>query len=124
MSFRVIMKPYEPKFRNERLIDAKYRKLVGLLPCVITKTMVNIEAAHIRYADLVNFTKPLTGMAIKPDDCWVLPLSQEMHRTGPHAQHNTGNEEGWWQDHGFCPLSLCQKLYNDGNYNNRYNRKS
>ncbi len=63
--------------------------------CTVTGREGDIHAAHIRGADAL-FSKPLTGMAIKPHYVWTIPLSPEAHM----SQHRE-NEKAWWKDRGF-----------------------
>ncbi|MCJ8322747.1 MAG: hypothetical protein HRU29_01570 [Rhizobiales bacterium] len=113
-----VKREYKPNFKIKRVRDVKYLQLIRLCPCIISKSTIDVEAAHVKYVDLGNYpTKYATGMASKPDDSWVLPLSKETHRTGPLAQHNADSEEEWWLDREIDPLALCEKLYNDGEYN-------
>lgn len=115
MGFR-ISSDYTPQVKMRKIRDQRYLKLIRQCPCVINNNHLNIEAAHIRFADVPGYNKPFTGGGQKPEDNWVLPLSKEMHNMGPQAQHNVGDEEDWWQGHGFDPLALCVSLYDDGEY--------
>ncbi len=54
------------------------------------------------------YQKPMTGMGRKPDDKWALPLKHSHHM----AQHDHGDELGWWSAHGVKdPFALCMKYY-------------
>lgn len=91
--------------RQPRQTDEKYLACIRLLPSVIDGSERGIEACHIRYASPCH-GKPLTGMRIKPDDKWVLPMTQAQHR----RQHGM-NERTFWQLEGIEPLGLCERLY-------------
>lgn len=54
--------------------------------------------------------KPVTGIGIKPDDKYTLPLCSDCHTRQPHAQHNVG-EVKFWADLGLDPLVICERLY-------------
>src|SRR4029077_1910418 len=65
------------------------------------------DAAHIR-ASSAKYDKPMTGMGARPDDRWALPLRHRHHM----AQHEWGDELGWWSAHGIAdPFALCLKYY-------------
>src|SRR5690348_7399006 len=83
------------------------------LPCIICADNVSVEAAHIRYAD-ASLAKPATGVGIKPDDYWCLPLCGKHHR----EQHAFGNERRWWHAViGINPLPVALRLYSiSGDY--------
>lgn len=83
------------------------------LPCAVCARCIDVEAAHVRYADAA-WKKPLTGAGTKPDPWWVVPLCRECHA----EQHLNGNERGWWWSRGFdpdapglSPLALCLDLW-------------
>lgn len=117
MASKIVLSDFQPNFKQKRVRDPKYLKLIRLLPCAVTRNAINIEAAHISYVDLVNYPeKQPRGLGLKTDDCYVLPLNRDIHRDGPRSQHSVGQEEEWWLDQEFDPLELCAKLYNDGAY--------
>jgi hypothetical protein len=78
-------------------------------PCLICGTKNGVEAAHIRYTDIV-YGKRQTGKQEKPDDRWTVPLCGEHHRTGKGAQHNHA-EAGWWRRHDINPLIIAALLW-------------
>ena len=52
--------------------------------------------------------KPITGIGIRPDDRFVLPMCGKHHR----AQHATGNERQFWQvECGIDPIIYALALY-------------
>ena len=64
------------------------------------------DPAHLRASSL-KYDKPITGIGIKPDDRWALPLKRDHHM----AQHRH-NELQWWADRGVKdPFALCLKFY-------------
>ena len=70
--------------------------------CAVTGREGDIHAAHIRGADAL-FSKPLTGMGIKPHWVWTLPLSPKEHR----AQHKFA-EHFYWDGSGYPWRSLTE----------------
>lgn len=77
---------------------------IRTLPSLVYDERI-VEAAHIRYADIL-IGKRLTGMGEKPDDIWVVPLGVAAHR----AQHS-GSERAFWQRHGINPLIIAALLF-------------
>jgi len=65
------------------------------------------DASHLR-ASSHKYGKPITGVGIKPDDKWALPLTHAHHM----AAHAWGDERGWWMAHGVPdPFALCLEYY-------------
>lgn len=91
--------------KKPRQHEEAHLRFIRSLPCVITGSR-HVEAAHIRYGNM-QWGKRSTGMAEKPDDHWVVPLSPEMHR----EQHAFGNEELWWQAKGIDPILVAMALW-------------
>lgn len=91
--------------RRPRQHDEKHLAFIRQLPCLLTKTNIGVEAAHIRYPDLRAGKRP-TGIGEKPDDRWTVPLSNEMHR----LQH-TGSERAFWKAAGIDPIFTALALY-------------
>jgi hypothetical protein len=48
-------------------------------------------------------------MAEKPSDCWALPLRHDHHM----AQHDYGDELGWWHAHGIDPFILSLMYFEE-----------
>lgn len=71
-------------------------------PCVICKDDTTTEAAHVRFG-YSPIAKPITGMGIKPDDCYVVPLCGRHHR----EQHQ-GDEKQFWIRYGVMPSEVIQ----------------
>ncbi|MDQ0996924.1 hypothetical protein QFZ34_002106 [Phyllobacterium ifriqiyense] len=90
--------------KKPRQKEESHLKFIRTLPCVVTGIR-NVEAAHIRYGD-ISYGKYETGMAEKPHDKWVLPLSPEEHR----KQHDM-NEREYWTLVGINPLDLAMRLW-------------
>lgn len=89
--------------------DAKHLAFIRTLPCLVSGSNFNVEAAHIRYSDAA-WKKFNPGVGQKPHDYWTVPLSAEEHRLGRLAQHN-GNEREFWERHGIDPLPIARALY-------------
>ena len=52
--------------------------------------------------------KPITGIGIRPDDRFVLPMCGKHHR----AQHDAGNERQFWQvECGIDPVIYALALH-------------
>jgi hypothetical protein len=87
--------------------DDGHRAFIASLPCCVSGVEGRTQAAHIRFAS-AEYGKPITGIGGKADDCFVLPLSVEMH----DEQHRAGDELAWWKSKGINdPLRLCLRLY-------------
>lgn len=98
--------------RSPRDKNPAHLAFVRTLPCCICGDNTATEAAHVRMADRT-VAKPMTGIAIKPDDRFVNPLCGVHHR----HQHEAGNERDWWIMAGIDPVKLALALYSvSGNY--------
>lgn len=87
-----------------RRLNSAHLTWIRSLPCVICGDSATTEAAHIRFAD-PRAAKPITGMGIKPDDRWTVPLCGRHHRN----QHSKG-ERRFWQDMGIDPIFVALAL--------------
>lgn len=109
------MAPFSPhpkrkhKARPKRLIDERHLDLVRQLQCLACGAEP-AEAAHIRYGDLLR-GKPITGIGIRPDDKWTVPLCPRCHRFGKDCQHSM-NEKVFWEQHRIDPIGVAEALYN------------
>lgn len=75
------------------------------LPCCICLDNTATEACHIRFAD-ARIAKPITGIGIKPDDKYVVPMCGRHHR-----EQHAGDERAFWHDHGLDPVLLSLELF-------------
>lgn len=93
--------------RNPRQKDDKHLDFIRQLPCCVCGNNIETEAAHVRMPD-PSVAKPLTGIAIKPDDKFTVPLCGRCHRD----QH-TISENTWWcvRGRGIDPVKLALALY-------------
>ena len=78
--------------RTARRHNAAHLQFIRNLPCIKCLDCTSVEAAHIRRAD-ARIAKPITGIGIKPDDRFVLPLCGRHHR----IQHEIG-ENAFWEN--------------------------
>ena len=83
----------------------KHLDFIRQLPCVVCHDNTATEAAHLRYGDR-RAAKPQTGMGIKPDDCWTLPLCSKHH-----AEQHTMGERIFWSRGAVDPVFLALALY-------------
>lgn len=90
--------------RQPRVKAAGHLEWIRTLPSLVPG-FGNVEAAHIRFGD-PRYAKPKVGMAEKPDDKWVVPLSAEQHR----AQHSM-NERDYWAEAGIDPVLIALLLH-------------
>ncbi len=92
--------------RQPRIKDDKHLAFIRQLPCLVCQNDIQTEAAHIRMAD-PRIGKPMTGIAQKPDDFFVVPLCGEHHR----MQHKCGDELEWWTVMRRDPVPVALHIY-------------
>jgi hypothetical protein len=98
--------------RQPRAKDETHLRFIRSLPCLICGNPIETEAAHIRMADR-SVAKDITGIAVKCDDRFTVPLCGAHHR----EQHDKGNETLWWFDRGIDPIKAALALYSvSGDY--------
>ena len=85
--------------------DEAHLKFLRQLPCLVCMDNTSTEAAHVRYAE-PRAGKPITGMGIKPSDCFAVPLCGKHHR----AQHRV-NEQYYWAAREIDPIFVGLALY-------------
>lgn len=83
----------------------KHLDFIRSLPCTICPNGIETQAAHVRFAD-PRAAKPITGMGIKPDDAFTVPLCGRHH----NEQHG-GNEKHFWQRYGIDPIFVALALW-------------
>lgn len=91
--------------RQPRQHNAKHLDFIRGLPCVICGDDTSTEAAHVRMMD-PSVAKPMTGLGIKSDDKFTVPLCGECHR----EQHDM-NEAAFWQAKEIDPVKKALALY-------------
>jgi hypothetical protein len=70
--------------------------------CIVTGIEGHVDPAHTRFADSL-FGKFDAGIALKPNDCFTVPLSRAAHED----QHSNGERE-WWTRNGFRAGSITE----------------
>lgn len=93
----------------EEIRDPRHLKWIATLPSVVSGAY-GCEAAHVSFPDK-RFGKHMRGKSTKAGDNWTLPLTPEEHRTGPDAQHKTGDEKSWWEARGIDANTLADRLW-------------
>lgn len=83
----------------------KHLDFIRELPCLLCPDTTTVEAAHIRYGD-PRADKPITGIGIKPDDAFAIPLCGRHHR----EQHTRG-ERKFWEKHVIDPVFVALALF-------------
>ena len=78
---------------------------VRTLSCVVCGNDTSTEAAHVRMMDM-RIAKPITGMQIKPDDKFTLPLCGRCHR-----EQHTMNEREFWDSRQTDPVLLSLAIF-------------
>lgn len=68
----------------------KHLRFIRSLSCCVCGDNTSVEAAHVRMPD-PRIGKPLTGIGIKPDDEFVVPLCSQHHR----EQHSMSERRFW-----------------------------
>lgn len=88
-----------------RVKNPEHLAFIRQLPCCICLDNVTVEAAHIRMSD-ATISKPITGIGIKCDDLWTLPLCGKHHR-----QSHQMSEREFWESFGIDPVKLALRIY-------------
>ena len=83
----------------------KHLDFIRSLPCIVCGDNTSTEAAHVRFADL-RAAKPITGIGIKPDDCWTMPLCGKHHR-----EQHTVSERVFWKRYSMDAIFICLALW-------------
>jgi hypothetical protein len=97
----------ELRQRRPRRRDPDHLAFLRRLPCAVRGcTAGPIHAAHIR-SGCLDRGKRQTGAGEKPDDRWAVPLCEEHHLRGQHAE----NELAWWAKQGRDPFRLAEALH-------------
>lgn len=101
------LRPQKPKLkvtsRSPRERDEAHLAAIRKLPCLKCGVAPCGEAAHVRMSSGAHGKK--SGMQVKPDDCWTLPLCHACH-----MKQHTGGEEKFWFDLGINAILLCVKV--------------
>lgn len=97
------------RIKHPRQKNEAHLRFVRGLPCIVSGRTDGVEAAHIRYGE-PRYAKRPTGMGEKPSDIFCVPLHHEWHRTGPKAQHRSGERE-FWKRHSIDPCLVALALW-------------
>jgi len=100
-----------PRDRQE---SPRFLAWLRQLPCLVSHTRVNIQAAHIRYSDASR--KKFNPGSKKPHDRYAVPLSFDMHQGDPRESQHSMNERAFWEKHRIDPLDVADKLWAIFNY--------
>jgi hypothetical protein len=87
------------------LRSGDHLKFIRSLPCVVCLTRNNIQAAHIRAANIA-YGKRDTGVGSKSSDHWTLPACAAHH----DEQHRI-NELAYWASEGIDPFKTASALF-------------
>jgi hypothetical protein len=93
------------RFRRPRVHDDAHLEFIRQLPCVSCGNDIETQAAHLR-SENRKYGKTTSGMQMKPDDRWTLPLCGRCH----DEQHR-GNEKTFWKHLGVNPWVLALSLH-------------
>src|SRR5574340_295769 len=91
--------------RAMRRKNEKHLTWLRTEPCCVCGDNTSTEAAHVRMSD-GRIGKGATGIAIKPDDCFTVPLCSRCHR----EQHSM-SERVYWKRKNIDPVLLALALY-------------
>ncbi len=86
--------------------NEKHCEFIRSLPCLICMDNTATECCHLRFAE-PRAAKPITGMGIKPDDCWTVPMCNQHHR----LQHEQGEKLFWAWHNTKLPIFIALALY-------------
>lgn len=107
MAFRVRPMQTQPYYvaKSKPKKNRDYLAFLHLLPCVVTGSRVNIQAAHISFpnAPLGHYGR---ARGLKASDRWTLPLSAD-----EHARQHSMNERDYWAGVGIDPHVLALSIY-------------
>ncbi len=91
--------------RSKPVKSKGYLAFVHLLPCVVTGSRRDIQAAHISFANgfMGHYGR---AKGLKVSDRWVLPLSAV-----EHARQHSMSEEAYWKEVGMNPHLLALTIH-------------
>lgn len=91
--------------KNPRQTNDAHLRWIRTLPCVVTGSRQDIQAAHVSFGDLA-FAKPSRGKGEKADDKYVVPLCKAEHE----RQHSQG-ERRYWESVRINPVIVALSLF-------------
>jgi hypothetical protein len=94
--------------RNTRIEEPTHLQAIRKLPCLRCGVEGFTEAAHVRMTN--SAANKRSGLGVKPDDRWTVPLCAGCHQRDPDSQHNVG-ELTFWHHVGLNPLLVCEALH-------------
>lgn len=107
MSAFAVRKSSEPYFAKAKPAkSADYLSFVRQLPCIVTGSRTDIQAAHLSSAAL-KYGHLGRGKGRKASDRWAIPMCSEQHS----KQHHTGNEMAYWKSTGRDPHMIALVLF-------------
>jgi hypothetical protein len=105
MSFAIRKQPIDQFPRGKAKKNGSYLAFIRSLPCAVSGSRSDIEAAHLSFActHLGHYGRAKSS---KAPDRWALPLSAESHR-----QQHSGNEKLFWDRNGIDPHILALAIF-------------
>lgn len=94
--------------RNTRVEEPHHLDAIRKLPCLKCGVEGFTEAAHVRMNSADHGKR--SGMGMKPDDKWTVPLCAGCHQNDSDSQHRVG-ELTFWHHVGLNPLLVCEALH-------------
>lgn len=94
--------------RNTRIEEPSHLQAIRQLPCLRCGVEGFTEAAHVRMTSSAVHKR--SGMGVKPDDKWCVPLCGGCHQHDTDSQHRVG-ELTFWHHVGINPLLICEELH-------------
>lgn len=85
--------------------NAPYLSFIHRLPCVVSGSRVDIEAAHLSFAS-TRHGHYGRGKGTKAPDRWALPLSR-----AEHSRQHSMNEEAYWRAAGLDPHLIALAIF-------------
>jgi hypothetical protein len=103
----IVVPQGELRQRSPRSRSPEHLAFLRQLPCSVRGCAGGpVHAAHIRSGCLSRGKRP-TGAGEKPSDRWAVPLCEDHHLRGQHAE----NELAWWAKQGRDPFALAIELW-------------
>lgn len=91
--------------RRVRRLDKHHADFIRELPCIICRDNISTECCHIRMSD-GRISKPPTGIGIRPDDRFTVPMCSKHHR-----EQHAGSERKFWDRYNIDAVLIALALY-------------
>src|SRR5882762_7647663 len=91
--------------KRQRVDSKGHLAFIRSLPCIVTGSTTDIDAAHVSYEDL-RYGKLGRGKGQKEEDCWAIPMSRDWHE----AQHRSV-EKAFWHMRQIDPCRVALALW-------------